>query len=194
MMVRSKFLLICFACSADDGMLIIWNLEDGSEEQTISVAFNGPVTSAAWISVSQGTPNQAFAFGTADGNLFVYAYRTVCCIIQSAGYLLTITQNYYDFAFSAVAHNGVIEDIAFDAFHKRLATAGNGCTKVWEINEKCKSPFSPPIVSPAYLGPVVAWNSVTTPPKSSISRCVSFLDEGRDILVGYLDSHEVYAP
>ena len=144
-------------------MLIIWNLEDGSEEQTISVAFNGPVTSAAWISVSQGTPNQAFAFGTADGNLFVYAYRTVCCIIQSAGYLLTITQNYYDFAFSAVAHNGVIEDIAFDAFHKRLATAGNGCTKVWEINEKCKSPFSPPIISPAYLGPVVAWNSVTTP-------------------------------
>lgn len=58
-------------------MLIIWNLEDGSEEQTISVAFNGPVTSAVWISNLQGTPNQAFAFGTADGNLFVYAYRTV---------------------------------------------------------------------------------------------------------------------
>ncbi|KIK00174.1 hypothetical protein K443DRAFT_132760 [Laccaria amethystina LaAM-08-1] len=106
---------------ADDGMLIIWNLEDGSEEQTISVAFNGPVTSAAWISVSQGTPNQAFTFGTADGNLFVYAYHT----------------NYYDFAFSAVAHNGVIEDIAFDTYHKRLATAGNGCTKLWEIDEKC---------------------------------------------------------
>jgi hypothetical protein len=124
-------------------MLIIWNLEDGSEEQTISVAFNGPVTSAAWISVSQGTPNQAFAFGTADGNLFVYAYRTVCCTIQPVGYLLTIKQNYYDFAFSAVAHNGIIEDIAFDTYHKRLATAGNGCTKLWEIDEKCKILFHP---------------------------------------------------
>jgi hypothetical protein len=174
-------------------MLIIWNLEDGSEEQTISVAFNGPVTSAAWISDSLGTPNEAFAFGTADGNLFIYAYRTVCFKFSQVGYLLTIGQNYYDFAFSTVAHNGVIEDIAFDTIHKRLATVGTGCMKLWEIGEKCKGPLSPPIVLSAYLCPVVAWNFVTTPPKSSIARCVSFLDEGRDILVGYLDSHEVYA-
>ena len=193
-MVPSKFLLISSACSADDGMLIIWNLEDGSEEQTISVAFNRPVTLVAWISVSQGTPNQVFAFGTADGNLFTYAYHMVCCIIQPVSYLLTIMQNYYDFAFSAVAHNRVIENIAFDAFHKCLAIARNRCMKVWEINKKCRSPFSPPIVSPAYLGPVVAWHSVTTPPKSSITCYVSFLDEGCDILVGYLDSHEVYVP
>ena len=45
---------------------------------------------------------------------------------------------------------------------------------------------------PTHVFPVVASNSITTPPKPFISRCVSFLDDGRDILIGFLDSHEVY--
>jgi len=141
--LSSTILIILFAHSADDGMLIIWNLEDGSEEQTISIAFNGPVTLVAWISDSLGTPNEAFAFSTADGNLFIYAYHTVCFKFSLVGYLLTIGQNYYDFTFSTVAHNGVIKDIAFDTFHKHLATVGTGCMKLWEIGEKCKSPLHP---------------------------------------------------
>lgn len=125
--------------------------------------------------------------------LYMHIARFVVTI-QPVGCLLMIRQNCYDFAFSTVAHNGVVKDIAFDTFHKCLATVGNGCMKLWEIDEKCKSPLSPPIVSPAYLCPVVACNSVTTPPKSSVSCCVTFLDEGHDILISYLDSHEVYVP
>ena len=75
--------LISFASQADDGMLIIWNLEDGSDQQTISVAFNGPVTSAVWMPVSQEAPNGAFAFGTADGNLFLYMHHKVCLMIST---------------------------------------------------------------------------------------------------------------
>lgn len=71
-------------------MLIIWNLEDGSEEQTISVAFNGPVTSAVWMPVSKGTPNAAFAFGTGDGNLFLYKYHTVRQTVPLVVYVLTV--------------------------------------------------------------------------------------------------------
>lgn len=76
-------LLILFASQADDCMLIIWNLEDGSDQQTISVAFNGPVTSAVWMPVYQEAPNGAFAFGTADGNLFLYTHHKVCFVIST---------------------------------------------------------------------------------------------------------------
>ena len=173
-------------------MLIIWNLEDGSDQQTISVAFNGPVTSAVWMPVYQEAPNGAFAFGTADGNLFLYTHHKVCFVISTVVWALTFAQTYYEFAFSTTAHQGAIEDIAFDPYHKRLATVGDGCLKLWEINEKHKFSFTPLLYITNSPFSVVASNSVTTPPKSSISRCVSFLDEGRDILIGFLDSHEMY--
>ncbi|KIJ97143.1 hypothetical protein K443DRAFT_133925 [Laccaria amethystina LaAM-08-1] len=105
---------------ADDGMLIIWNLEDGGDQQMISVAFNGPITSAVWMPLSREASNAVFAFGTADGNLFLYTHH----------------ETYYEFAFSITAHEGAIEDIAFALYHKRLATVGNGCLKLWDIDKK----------------------------------------------------------
>lgn len=143
---------------ADDALLIIWDLVNGSEEQKISVAFNGPISAVIWTPTPEICATNAFAFCAADGTLFTYKRF----------------KNHYDYAFSTPAHDGPIDDMAFDSTFSRLATVGSGCVKIWELNKD----FS---VS----------NIITTGQRGSIARCVSFFNGGHDLCVSFLDSHEV---
>ena len=59
-------------CSADDGILFIWDIVTGTLKQSISVVFNGPVSTAAWTPISPDRIVTTFAFGCADGTIFVY--------------------------------------------------------------------------------------------------------------------------
>ena len=82
--------------------------------------------------------------------------------------------------------------MAFDSTHNQLAMIGNGCVKIWELNKNrmCLSCFD----ATAHIGNctlVSASNTITTPQRDSIARSVCFVDDGRDLVVGYLDSHEV---
>jgi WD40 repeat protein len=71
----------------DDATVVIWDLESGSEVQSISVRFHGPVSVTGWLEVSRG---RGIAFGCADGSIFIYrqvgyGVRTyLYCIIHKA--------------------------------------------------------------------------------------------------------------
>ncbi|KIJ90875.1 hypothetical protein K443DRAFT_135604 [Laccaria amethystina LaAM-08-1] len=105
---------------ADDGLLLVWNILLGNLEQTISVTFNGPVSAAVWTPISPNRPSTTFTFGCADGTMFAYhqtheeePYRMTCLV---------------------PAHDGRIETLAFDTHHRRIASAGSGCAKVWQLD------------------------------------------------------------
>lgn len=101
------------------------------------------------------------------------------------------SQNHYDYAFSTSAHDGPIDDMAFDSTFSRLATVGSGCVKIWELNKDCKRRKC--FISTDHLhSSVSVTNIITTGQRGSIARCVSFLDGGHDLCVSFLDSHEVY--
>jgi hypothetical protein len=40
----------------------------------------------------------------------------------------------FDFASLTKAHNTAIESMAYDPRHKRLASTGGGCLKVWDVD------------------------------------------------------------
>ncbi|EDQ98501.1 uncharacterized protein LACBIDRAFT_299895 [Laccaria bicolor S238N-H82] len=104
----------------DDGQLLIWNVTKGSLHQAILVVFNGPVCVAIWTPISPEGPMTSFAFGCADGRVFVYQ-RTD----ETGSYRLSC---------SIPAHNNHIEALAFDMNHHRLASVGTGTAKVWQID------------------------------------------------------------
>ena len=68
--------------SGDDGQLFVWDVTKGSLHQTISVVFNGLVCAAIWTPISPEGPTTLFAFGCADGRVFVYrqTHETVSSI------------------------------------------------------------------------------------------------------------------
>jgi hypothetical protein len=41
----------------------------------------------------------------------------------------------YDFASITSAHEGAVEDLAFDANHQRIASVGNGCLIIWGVDQ-----------------------------------------------------------
>jgi WD40 repeat protein len=57
--------------SADDALLIVWNLSTGEKMQEIQNFFHGAVSAIAWIR-SGDTEGGAFVFGCADGTLHIY--------------------------------------------------------------------------------------------------------------------------
>lgn len=108
---------------------------NGSEEQKISVAFNGPVSAVIWTPTSETNATNAFAFCAADGTLFTYRrLRVRSQSIDKA----PVNVAYYDYAFSTTAHDGPIDDMAFDSTFNRLATVGSGCVKIWKLDKDCK--------------------------------------------------------
>ncbi|KIK00168.1 hypothetical protein K443DRAFT_7837 [Laccaria amethystina LaAM-08-1] len=146
---------------ADDGQLLVWNVRQGSLFQTISVVFNGPVCAAVWMPVSPEDPTTSFAFGCADGRVFVYQQT-----LETGSYLLNC---------SISAHDTRVEALAFDMNHRRLASAGDGTAKVWQIDSG---------------GHLKLLHALT--PEPFVIRSVDFLDRGSSLLVCYLESHRVY--
>ena len=76
--------------------------------------------------------------------------------------------------------------------HNQLATIGNRCVKILEFikNCMCLSCFD----ATAHIGNctlVSASNTITTPQRDSIAHSVCFVNDGRDLVIRYLDSHEV---
>lgn len=123
--------------SGDDGQLFIWDVTEGSLHQAISVVFNGPVCAAIWTPISPEGPTTSFAFGCADGRAFVYrqTHETVSSIYHSTRfYFDLLIQGSYRLSCSIPAHDNRIEALAFDMNHHRLASAGNGTAKVWQMD------------------------------------------------------------
>lgn len=62
---------------AEDGKLIIWNLELGQRLQEIDYIHCGPVVSTIWLPSYQQT-KEAFAVGYGDGTIYVYSRPNLC--------------------------------------------------------------------------------------------------------------------
>ncbi|KIJ93029.1 hypothetical protein K443DRAFT_112680, partial [Laccaria amethystina LaAM-08-1] len=143
---------------ADDGQLLVWDVTQGSLYQTISVIFNGPVCVAIWTPISPDGPTTSFAFGCANGRVFIYrrAHET----------------GPYHLNCSITAHDNHIEALAFDINHRRIASAGDGSVKVWQLDSE---------------GHLKLLHTLL--PEPFVIRSVDFLDRGSSLLVCYLESH-----
>ena len=125
--------------SGDDGQLLVWNVTKGSLYQAISVVFNGPVSAAIWTPISPESPTTSFAFGCADGRVFVYrqAHETVISVYFTTRFSFDVLiQGSYHLSCSISAHDNHIEALVFDMNHRCLASAGNGTAKVWQMDSE----------------------------------------------------------
>ncbi|KLO04592.1 WD40 repeat-like protein, partial [Schizopora paradoxa] len=175
--VKKEFTLVghtagveCLAISPDGRMLVsgddaacvlLWNLATGERVQTISCPFNGAISAVIWVQLRESN-DLCFVFGCADGSLHLY---------RRYGSKTT-----FEFVFViGEAHQGPVEDLAFDALHHRVASVGGGHPQVWKLS------------SQGILDPLVQ-----SPPQSNkIARNISFFEGGCNVLVSYLESHEI---
>lgn len=125
-----------------DGLLVLWDISVNDPLQEISCIFNGPITVAAWIPTERGNAS-AFAFGCADGSIHIYAQlaREVnICRSHSVGtHTDIIQQSTFTLASITNAHDGPVEDMAFDNTHRRLASIGHGTLQIWTLKDDRKS-------------------------------------------------------
>jgi WD40 repeat protein len=70
--------------SAENGKVIVWNLELGQRLQEIDHVHCGPIISMHWIPSYQQV-KEAFAVGYGDGSIYIYTKPTLCVRVTSFG-------------------------------------------------------------------------------------------------------------
>ena len=67
-------LLTHFPLAADDGYVVVWDMESGREVQNLYLPFNGPVCALVWtpLNVNPDFAMGAFAMASADGSVQLY--------------------------------------------------------------------------------------------------------------------------
>ncbi|KDQ49342.1 hypothetical protein JAAARDRAFT_143606, partial [Jaapia argillacea MUCL 33604] len=151
--VEGRYLL----SGGDDGFIIIWDLASGKIIHKHSEVIHGQVTAGIWIDSSAGS--KALLFSSADGTLHRWRQgkKEACCRTCHA------------------RHDGVVEGLDFDHFHRRLATVGSGVLALWAIHDDWKME-----------------RIATSSPSPYISRTVHFVDQGNAVIVTFLESHEMF--
>ncbi|KLO04195.1 WD40 repeat-like protein, partial [Schizopora paradoxa] len=177
--VKKEFTLVghtagveCLAISPDGRMLVsgddaacvlLWNLATGERVQTISCPFNGAISAVIWVQLRESN-DLCFVFGCADGSLHLY---------RRYGSKTT-----FEFVFViGEAHQGPVEDLAFDALHHRVASVGGGHPQVWKLSSQ---------------GALKFVSLIQTMEKGPIARNVCFSQRGAELLIFFLESHEVH--
>jgi hypothetical protein len=99
-------------------------------------------------------------------------------------------QRLFEFVKNIEAHDGPVEDLAFDRFFLRLASAGAGYPQVWGLGT---SIFIVRSLFLMYGSPDVLHR--VSPPHSGfhpyICKGVHFADRGESLVVTYTESHTV---
>ncbi|KDQ55336.1 hypothetical protein JAAARDRAFT_112591, partial [Jaapia argillacea MUCL 33604] len=114
----------------------------------------------------------AWIDSAADSKAFVFS---------SADSLVSIwgqskKKNVFESLGPGAMHQGCIESLNFDPFHHRLATVGGGRLTLWAVKPDWT------------LSEIV-----TTPRSEYISWTVHFVNQGKAVIVTYLEFHEMYA-
>jgi hypothetical protein len=112
-------------------------------------------------------------------------------LLERDAYCLLL-QHLFEFVKNVEAHDGPIEDLAFDRFFLRLASAGAGYPQVWGLGRYIfiVRSFSADVTpgSPHPLHRV-------SPPRSGfhpyICKGVHFTERGESLVVAYTESHTV---
>ncbi|KAG2049755.1 WD40 repeat-like protein [Suillus hirtellus] len=144
----------------NDGRVVVWNLTSGEMIQEINVPTVGYISTISWTDIDDRGETM-FAFGASDGNIQLYE---------------RLNDALFEFRSSTIGHSGVIESLAWDPHHHRLASAGDGSAQVWNLT--ADNTFTP-VVSQPEKQPYIA-------------RTVHFYDKGASLLVSYLESGDVF--
>ncbi|RDB16539.1 hypothetical protein Hypma_002701 [Hypsizygus marmoreus] len=102
----------------------------------------------------------AFAFGCAAGS-YTYIFKVTPIVPHS-----TLPRLH-------PLYGGAVEGLAFDPYHRRLASVGAGCLNVYDMDIN---------------GQLTLLQS--TPKRPFIPRNVAFFDRGKNVVVCFLESHE----
>ena len=84
-------------------------------------------------------------------------------------------------------------DLAFDKSHGRLASVGGGEVRIWDVTDSGRLSVNIILYSTradCNLGRLVP-SMDDRPQKDVTARSVQFLDGGDEVLIGYIESHEV---
>ncbi|TEB38596.1 WD40 repeat-like protein [Coprinellus micaceus] len=111
--------LVKISPDANDGSVIVWDLETGRSLQTFTLAASEGISAAVWCSIDRREPTEAFAIGEAMGKVTVYRKPKA---------------SNYDYASAIEPFTGPIECLAYDPRHRRLAMAGDGCLKIFGMD------------------------------------------------------------
>ncbi|KAF8220897.1 WD40 repeat-like protein, partial [Tricholoma matsutake] len=106
---------------ANDGYLVVWDMESRKEIENLYLPFHGPVCALACTPLNPDFTTGAFALASTNGSVQLYrlSHRDM------------IT---FDFASLTQAHETEVEGIAFDAHQRRLVMVGGECLKVWDMD------------------------------------------------------------
>ncbi|KLO04052.1 hypothetical protein SCHPADRAFT_841082, partial [Schizopora paradoxa] len=141
--------------------VIVWNLTTGELVQSIQCPFNGAISAVVWIHL-RDTKDTCFVFGCADGSLHVYRRKGANLSFEFV-------------SVNSEGHDGPIEDLCFDPVHCRIASVGGGHPQVWKVSS---------------TGTLTSMLKISAS-KEAIARNVFFANEGMDLLVFYLETHEM---
>ncbi|KAG1810688.1 uncharacterized protein BJ212DRAFT_1484255 [Suillus subaureus] len=139
---------------------MVWSLTSGEMIQEIVSPVAGYISAITWIDVDD-RGETTFAFGASDGNIQIYE---------------RIDDALFKFCSTTIGHSGLVELLAWDPVHHRLASASDGRPHIWNFTPD-KNLVS--ITSKLDKQPYVA-------------HTVHFYDNGASILVSYLESGEIF--
>ncbi|KZP10216.1 WD40 repeat-like protein [Athelia psychrophila] len=148
---------ISLLSACNDGQAFIWNLLTGEHLQKIDCAFNGPISCIAWRDT-----REAFVLGCADGSIHLYRWSA--------------TKGLYIYVLQESAHKDAVQSIAYDSYHKRIASISKTSLQVWNCPDSLdtlKLLINHPLVS-NYHG-----------------RTIHFCDDGASVISTYLESHQM---
>ncbi|KAG2089143.1 WD40-repeat-containing domain protein, partial [Suillus discolor] len=96
----------------NDGRVVLWSLASGEMIQEIYSPVAGYISAITWTDIDDRGETM-FAFGASDGN--IQMYERINDVI-----LPLVTQ-------------ALIESLAWDPYHCRLASVGDGHPQVWNL-------------------------------------------------------------
>ncbi|KAG2095102.1 WD40-repeat-containing domain protein, partial [Suillus discolor] len=136
--------------------LLLYFLASGEMIQEIYSPAAGYISAITWTDIDDRGETM-FAFGASDGNIQMYE---------------RINDALFEFRSTTIGHSGAIESLAWDPYHCRLASVGDGHPQVWNLT------------------PDKTFTSVVSQPY--VARTVHFYDKGASLLVSYLESSDVF--
>ncbi|KAG1736392.1 WD40-repeat-containing domain protein [Suillus paluster] len=144
----------------NDSCIVVWSLVSSEMIQEIFTPAAGYISAIIWMDVNNHGET-TFAFGASDGNIQVYE--------RSNDALFT-------FQSTTMGHSDVVESLAWDPVHRRLASAAGGRPHLWNLT------------------PDKTLATITSQPEKQlyVARTVHFYDNGASLLVSYLESGEIF--
>ncbi|KAH7920017.1 WD40 repeat-like protein [Leucogyrophana mollusca] len=158
------------ASGADDGHILIYSVSSGKRLEDISTK-EGPVTVLRWFCDNQQPDARFLLAGTASGTIQLWKRQTPRV---QASFICD-----GQFTESEVE----IQDIAVQDISKILAVASRGRVSILKLDTRATFPFKRIVSDPPMLHP----------PKKALARAVHFYNNGKFLMVAFLDSKEIVA-